>query len=126
MSERDVFISYSRQDLAWIEEELLPALEDLKVTLFVDDAAWRTWRGADLATGLRPGDEMKVALQAALAGSRFVLLVQSPEYFPSQWCRWEIALAEDLARAQQLNLLYFVLRKGRGGRLDPTPEGANV
>src|SRR4051794_19283353 len=106
MSERDVFISYSRQDLGWIEEELLPALQDLKVSLFVDDAGWRTWRDPDLTTGLRPGEEMKVALRAALASSRFVFLIQSPDYFASQWCRWEIALAEELGQAQKLSVLY--------------------
>jgi hypothetical protein len=127
----DVFISYSRNDLAWLDEELMPALEAIGASYFRDDAEWQKFRGGGAdgkGSGLMPGQNIADALEAALRASRVVLLVQSPDYFASDWCRHELALAEQLAaeRAQtggDFKLLYFLLA---GERLDPTKAGRQV
>ena len=127
MKANDVFISYSRRDLAWVEEELLPALKGIGARLFLDDAELRKHRESLDAKGLAPSAEMEPALRAALGSSRFVLLIQSPDYFSSKWCRWEIDVADKLAEEEKaladgLHLVRIVLSKSND-RLDPTPTG---
>lgn len=126
----DVFISYSRDDLSWVEEELIPALTGVKAAYFIDDAEWRKQRETMDANGLHPGQDMQTALEAALTGARAILLVQSPAYFASKWCRWELDLAEKLwkdgaASGGSLRLVYFILARHKG-RLDPTATGERL
>ena len=126
----DVFISYARFDLAWVEDELMQALKETGATFFLDDAEWRKRREDVDANGLQPGQNMEDALAAALHASRVILLVQSPGYFSSKWCRWELELAEKLAAESakaggELKLIYFILSRHEG-RLDPTAAGERV
>lgn len=126
----DVFISYARFDSLWVEEELLQALKDLDVTFFLDDAEWRKRREDVDANGLQPGEDVSKELAAALESSRVILLVQSPAYFASKWCRWELELAEKLAAESAksgggLKLIYLILSRHEG-RLDLSEQGERV
>lgn len=126
----DLFISYARSDSEWIEEELLPALHEIEVSSFLDDAEWRRRREAIDGEGLLPGDDLEDALGAALQGSRAVALFLSPAYFASKNCRWELDRAETLARENahaesRLKLIYFILAR-HDKRLDLSPAGERV
>lgn len=126
----DVFISYARFDSVWVEAELMQALKELGVTFFLDDAEWRK-RKADVdARGLQPGQDLLKALDAALRSSRVILLVHSPAYFVSKWCRWELELAEKLAAKplnsrRSLKLIYLILSR-HDERLDLSHNGERV
>ena len=108
----------------------MQALKELGVTFFLDDAEWRKRKEDVDASGLQPGEDLLKALDAALRSSRVILLVHSPAYFVSRWCRWELELAEKLAAEPansggSLKLIYLILSR-YVGRLDLSDEGERL
>jgi TIR domain-containing protein len=108
----------------------MQALKELGVTFFLDDAEWRKRKEDVDASGLQPGEDLLKALDAALRSSRVILLVHSPAYFVSRWCRWELELAEKLAAEPansggSLKLIYLILSRCVG-RLDLSDEGERL
>ncbi|MEM6449230.1 MAG: TIR domain-containing protein [Cyanobacteria bacterium P01_D01_bin.105] len=75
--EYDVFISYSRQDKAWVLGELAPRLQKagLKTCIDIDD--------------FRAGAPAIKEIRRAIKTSRKTLLVLSPNYLESKWTELE-------------------------------------
>jgi len=103
--QHDIFISYKRDYIGdrWLVEQFLPHFQryvtnDIivhcardPVGIFFDrselsPAALRFRQG-----GIEPGDDWKQTLKMALAGSRCLVALCTPEYFRSDWCviEWE-------------------------------------
>jgi len=76
----DAFISYSHQDLAFVEW-LVAWLIEKGITVFRD------------VDRLKIGDNWFVSLNDHLARSHRFILVYSPDYFASPMCRWELLTA---------------------------------
>ncbi len=108
----------------------MQALKDLGVKAFLDDAEWRKRKDDIDANGLQPGEELRTALFSALRSSRAILLVHSPAYFASSWCRWELNVAEELvknpkSRGRSKLMIYLILAR-YNGRLDLSEEGQRL
>ncbi len=103
--QHDIFISYKRDYIGdrWLLEQFLPhfqryVINDIiahcrrdPVGIFFDrselsPAALRFRRG-----GIEPGEDWRQKLETALAASRCLLALCTPEYFRSDWCsiEWE-------------------------------------
>jgi hypothetical protein len=82
--ERDVFISYSHSDKAWVTTVLLPKLELHGFSVMIDLR--------DFQSGAFGIEEMERAIEQC----RKVLLVLTRHYVESEWCRFENALAQTL------------------------------
>lgn len=104
--EYDVFLSYRRSPLVatWVHQFLKPLLKSwlaqslpYEPTFFID------------TDEIEVGDEWPERLQSALARSRVLLAVLSPDYFRSAWCipEWNWIRS----REKQFNLR----DQGRGG-----------
>mgnify|MGYP000521769832 CR=1 FL=1 len=99
-----VFISYSRQDLAFVEQ----LASDLKA------AGFDVWYDM---SGISGGAAWKVAIEQALRNSQFVVVVLSPESVASEWVDREFLFASQLNlkiiplmyRACELSLNYVNL-----------------
>jgi hypothetical protein len=78
----DVFISYSRADLPWIQAELLTRLEaaGLKTCLDFRD--------------FEPGTPRPTQVQQAVENSRKMLLILTPDYLKSEWDEFANLMAQ--------------------------------
>src|SRR5215468_19358 len=77
----DIFISYSRQDQAFVRR-LYEALTARKHNVFVD------WEGIPASA------EWMREIQDAIARSDAILFILSPDFAASQTCRTELAIAD--------------------------------
>jgi hypothetical protein len=83
----DVFISYARQDKAWVFEHVFVPFRDAelsngrKLSVFFDTAS------------IRPGTAWQATLSLAIDASRFIVPVYSEAYFKQPYCRFEIMRA---------------------------------
>jgi len=89
----DVFLSHNRVDKPWVSQ-LAADLQRYGVRVWLDQKV------------LRPGDRCVQGLEEALAQSRVVALVVSPESMASDWVREEY----DRAIAQQKRLIPVLIR----------------
>ena len=82
--EYDVFISYAHQDRRWVQDWLLPRLEEagLKVCSDIRD--------------FEVGVPVLQSMEKAVTQSRFTLLVLSPDYLSSEWTYREELLVRAL------------------------------
>jgi len=80
----DLFISYSHQDLPFVDE-LVHHLKDQRISVWFDQGM------------LRLGDSFSNSVQEALERSKHFLLVISPSYLTSAWGNFEMGVA--LSRA---------------------------
>lgn len=78
----DAFISYSRQDKAWVHGDLLPRLEQAGLTICIDT------RDFDI------GVPSLVNMENAVQRSRKTLLVLTPDWVASQWTDFEALLIQ--------------------------------
>lgn len=85
MSKPSVFISYSRRD-ADLANSVAVALERLG------------FNALDPGRNLRPGDDWRKAIQAAIRRSEAVILVASPHSLTSSWSLYEAGMAEALGK----------------------------
>jgi hypothetical protein len=90
----DVFISYSSQDKAWVQGELLSQLEAVGLRVFID------FRDFDV------GAPSITEMERGVIQSRKTILVLTPAYLKSQWTEFE-------------NLMLQTLDPARGRRLIP-------
>lgn len=83
----DVFISYARQDRAWVFEHVYVPFRDAvladgrRLSVFFDTAS------------IRSGTQWQSKLALAVDGSRFIVPVYSDAYFKQPYCRFEILRA---------------------------------
>lgn len=83
----DVFISYARQDGAWVYEHVFVPFRDAvlpgggRLSVFFDTAS------------IRSGTQWQSKLALAIDGSRFFVPVYSEAYFKQPYCRFEILRA---------------------------------
>jgi len=98
-SGRDVFVSYSHSDMDWVESVLLPRLEQHGFSVAVD---FRDFRAGAFSV-----EEM----ERAVLTCRRVLLVLTPRYVKSEWCRFENVLAQTLDPGAIARKLIPVLRE---------------
>jgi tetratricopeptide (TPR) repeat protein len=80
----DIFISYAREDVAWVE----------KLNRALESQGYRVWWDRDLATGARYLKETEAQLREA----RATVVVWSKASIDSHWVADEAALARDLGR----------------------------
>jgi hypothetical protein len=74
----DVYISYSRNDLEWVRNELLPGLRQAGLKTFID------------VENVRAGDRLDDVLSQALQQSRQVVAVMSPAWAESELAQQEV------------------------------------
>jgi len=79
----DAFISYSHRDRGWVDEHLLPPLEQAGLRVCID------YR--DFEVGVSPQENMENAVN----GSRHVVLVLSSSSVSSEWSGFEYLLASE-------------------------------
>jgi hypothetical protein len=83
----DVFISYAREEGAWVYENVFAPLRDAalpngkKLSVFFDTSS------------IRAGTGWQTKLSLAIDGSRFIVPVYSDVYFTKPYCRFEILRA---------------------------------
>lgn len=118
----EVFISYSRSDVDWVNEELIPVLRGLNIPYFIDDAISRNDRSLH-ANGIPFGADLRETLLSALAESTIILMVLTPEYRASKWCMWEESEAAKLREtpAPDFKAIPLILKLSPEGRMDPGP-----
>ncbi len=109
----DLFISYAKQDLPFVDR-LVHSLEAEDINVWYD-------RGS-----LRLGEDFSRGIQEALEQSRNFLLVISPDYVSSPWANFEmgVALSHDpAARARSIIPLFVreVDRSALPPRIAQTP-----
>jgi tetratricopeptide (TPR) repeat protein len=80
----DIFVSYAREDVAWVE----------KLNRALEAQGYRVWWDRDLATGVRYLKETEAQLREA----RATVVVWSKASIDSHWVADEAALARDLGR----------------------------
>jgi hypothetical protein len=104
----DVFLSYlhERPCGPWVNDHFLPyfspqlsnALGGRKVSIFYD------------RTGIHSGEKWPARLKHALAHSRCLVSIWSPQYFHSEWCAYESAII----RHRELELGYGTPERPNG------------
>jgi predicted nucleotide-binding protein len=77
----DVFISYSHQDKAWVNEQLLSRLEGAGLRVCIDER--------DFAIGV----PSLINMEQAVDNSRHTLIVLTPDWVASEWTEFESLLA---------------------------------
>lgn len=84
--EFDVFVSYSRKDSKWVDDNIVAPLRHRSFRVFLD------------RSDIEGGAPWDTSLQSALLASRFVIAVYSESYYRSGWC-----LAEHRAAVRKHN-----------------------
>lgn len=84
-SDVNVFISYSRADLAFVDQ-LVVALKRLGYTPVID------------REGISPGAEWRSGLSDLILASDTVVFVLSPDFIASDICQWEVEETERLGK----------------------------
>jgi hypothetical protein len=96
----DVFISYSRQDEAWVRDWLLPQLERQGICAYVD------FRHFDV------GAPVLVNIERAVAHCPKTLLVLTPDWVESEWTAFEgLLLQTDDPAGLRRRVLPILLKK---------------
>ena len=79
----DVFLAYAEEDMEWVQQELLPVLEEdwqLRVCVHQRDFV--------------PGKHIVDNISDCVSDSDRVLTVFSPHFARSQWCQFELSLCQ--------------------------------
>ncbi|MEH1828915.1 MAG: toll/interleukin-1 receptor domain-containing protein [Nostoc sp.] len=114
----DVFISYSVTDRDWVQNQLLPNLENQGLRIWVD------FRNIELS------DSFAAEIERAVQTSRKILLILSPDYVKNVWTQFEQSVLYKLEifnwasrlivlRKEKFAFPLFVLRKGKS--IFPSP-----
>ena len=112
----DVFISYAREDGAWVFEHVYAPLRDAvlpdgkKLSVFFDTAS------------IRAGTSWQDEISLAIDGSRFVVPVYTEQYFTKPYCRFEIRRAHrKWIAAESGSRCVLPVMRGHP-RIDPTVD----
>ena len=94
----DAFVCYSSNDLSWILNKMIPIIEDTE--------------GFQLCLHERdfmPGVDIVDNILECVRVSRKVVLILSPEFAQSTWCKYEASLAEQRLMEEKRDMLVPVL-----------------
>ncbi|PSN50834.1 hypothetical protein C0J52_03247 [Blattella germanica] len=81
--EFDAFVCYSRSDRAWVIQEMVPTLEE----------AEEKFRLCLHERDFILGSFITLNVILSMQKSRYTILVLSNSFIQSQWCRWEMEMA---------------------------------
>ncbi|VDI65265.1 Hypothetical predicted protein [Mytilus galloprovincialis] len=95
----DAFISYAEQDCGFVHNDVIKNLEkegSLKLCLHKRD--------------FLPGNEIAANITSAIHNSRKTVVILSPHYLASNWCRFEFNMAkmESMYTRENENILFMV------------------
>ncbi|XP_052106970.1 toll-like receptor 4 [Mytilus californianus] len=95
----DAFISYAEQDCGFVHNDVIKNLEgegNLKLCLHKRD--------------FLPGNEIAANITSAIHNSRKTVVILSPHYIDSNWCRFEFNMAkmESMYTRENENILFMV------------------
>nr|AGG10810.1 toll-like receptor m [Mytilus galloprovincialis] len=95
----DAFISYAEQDCGFVHNDVIKNLEgegNLKLCLHKRD--------------FLPGNEIAANITSAIHNSRKTVVILSPHYLASNWCRFEFNMAkmESMYTRENENILFMV------------------
>lgn len=95
----DAFISYCSSDFEWINYSLLPALENeidsMKLCIYERD--------------FLPGREISSCILESISKSRKIILILTNSFVKSQWCLWELHMAQYMLVENKRNDLVIIL-----------------
>jgi tetratricopeptide (TPR) repeat protein len=94
----DVFISYSNRDKEWVRGELLKRIEAAGLKAFID------------CQDIRPGGASLAECERGVRQSRKALLILTPNYLESRWCRAEMNMIQTLDPDNTTGLLIPALK----------------
>ncbi|KAK2192115.1 hypothetical protein NP493_38g04058 [Ridgeia piscesae] len=110
--ERDAFICYSSSDRAWVCNELLKRLEDGHVSTIIHQRDFL------------PGSVLHDSIIESIDKCRYTILVFSPDFLASDWCKLETHLARSCIITQGRDVIVpIVLREFPNATLSPTFVG---
>jgi DNA-binding response OmpR family regulator len=95
----DAFVSYSRRDLAWVAETLVPELDGAGLAICVD---YRDFE---------PGAHSLAEMERCVLESRCTVLVLSPDYVASEWTGLEDLLVQTLDPSARMRRTLPVMRQ---------------
>ena len=75
---RDVFISYSHNDIKWVKDCLLPMIESWQLDFAIDHADFL------------PGGRLASTMHEFITTSKHVIFVCTQSFIESEWCREEL------------------------------------
>lgn len=75
---RDVFISYSHNDIKWVKECLLPMIESWQLDYAIDHADFL------------PGGRLASTIHEFIMTSKHIIFVCTQSFIASEWCREEL------------------------------------
>jgi len=97
----DVFVMFSSEDFEWVSEQLSPQLEregNLRLCLHFRDFAF--------------GQEIITNIAESIESSRKCLLIVSNAFSRSNWCQYEMSLAQNgMLRKDRHNLILVLLEE---------------
>lgn len=82
--EHDLFVSYAREDVAWVNELREQLVERLRDRLGCDSSVWQDTN--KICTGQKWPDQLRNAIQSCAA----FVAVLSRNYTGSEWCEKEL------------------------------------
>lgn len=92
--EKQAFISYSSEDLAFVTTELVPACHE---------AGFKPWYDVE---GVKVAEQWERKILQSLLDSRWLLLVMSPDSTKSEWIKDELQVALGEAAIPVIPLLW--------------------
>lgn len=114
-SRYDLFISYAREDTAWVREHLHARLllcrtrEGRQPRVFLDTSE----------VGVRAGSSFVRAIETALAASDRFVPVYTRAYFAAEMCEWELDMALQIDPTGRLEKIVPVLADAGAAELVP-------
>ena len=96
----DVFLAYAEEDMVWVQNELLPVLED----------RWRL-RVCVHQRDFLPGKHILDNISDSVDESDRLLLVFSPHFARSQWCQFELRYCQSCVMERDDVMVLVALRE---------------
>ena len=95
--ERDAFICYNSNDRGWVCHDLLDHLDSNGISTVIHHRDFL------------PGSVLEETIRESIDKSRFTVLVLSPDFLSSNWCRLEMQLARILIISQGRDVIVPII-----------------
>ena len=99
MPRYDAYVTYHREDEDWVDEELLPNIEE------GEEPFRLCLRTRDIRAGKPVFSEMSLRIQR----SRKILVILSPRFVNDNWCYFELNMAHHRVLEENSNVLIFIM-----------------